>query len=288
MEFGFISIDWDNRALKELGDELLNSGFTWMELHYPKYANGDAFFREYVKINRYLADQYQPHLSLHLPAGDLNPASTNIGIRQESLRQIKEAIDFGAEMGVSIAVMHPGELRDADFPKEGQEVKYESVRNSIAQALERAWKLNIDAVVECANYAKQKGMKLTIENLFIPQTLIKTPEQVRKFLSDVKLNHQNVYSTIDSGHAFRAGLEPAEFIKILGEKVVHLHLNDNNGSCDLHLPLGKGSIDFIPFFHNLLKINYQGAVILEIMSTIAKDFIESKNFIEKLWQQGRE
>jgi sugar phosphate isomerase/epimerase len=282
MEFGFICIDWDNKALNELGKELLNAGFTWMEIHYPKYSNGDAFFEEYVETIRDLAQRYHPHLSFHLPAGDLNPASTNLGIRQESLRQINEAIDFGAQMGAGLAVMHPGELREADFPDGGGEVTYESVRNSIARALEGAWKLNIDAVAECAARAEHKGMKLTVENLFIPQTLLKTPEQMRRFLGDVR--NKNVYCTVDVGHAFRAGLEPADFIKQLGENVIHLHLNDNDGSCDLHLPLGKGSIDFVPLLRELVKVDYRGAIILEITSVDASDFIESRGVLKKLLQ----
>lgn len=282
MEFGFICIDWDNKALNELGKELLNAGFTWMEIHYPKYSNGDAFFEGYVETIRDLTQRYHPHLSLHLPAGDLNPASTNLGIRQESLRQISEAIDFGAQMGAGLAVMHPGELREADFPDGGGEVTYESVRNSIARALKGAWKLNIDAVAECAARAEQKGMKLTVENLFIPQTLLKTPEQMRRFLGDVR--NKNVYCTVDAGHAFRAGLEPADFIKQLGKNVIHLHLNDNDGSCDLHLPLGKGSIDFVPLLRELVKVDYRGAVILEITSVAASDFVESMGVLKKLWQ----
>lgn len=284
MIFGFISIDWDNQVLKTIGEILLDSGFEWMELHYPRYANGDNFFEEYRKINANLIKKYNPSLSLHLPGGDVNPASINWRIRQESLRQLKEAIDFGKEMGVSLVVMHPGEIRDVDFPPDAEKVEFERVRDSIAEARGRAWRLNVDAVVECANYAQKKGMKMTVENLFSPATLLKTSEQAHQFLLDA--NNSNIYWTLDAGHAFRAGINPAVFIERLGREVIHLHLNDNDGNCDLHLPLGKGSIDFVPLIQTLKKFDYKRAIVLEITSNKTEDFLESKAFLEDLLKGG--
>ncbi len=282
MKCGFISIDWDNRALKELGEELLSSGFSWMEIHYPRYTNSDAFFEEYWETNQYLIERYQPGLSIHLPAGDINPASFNRRFRRESLDQLREAIDLGAEIGASLVVMHPGELREADFPEEERQSECDDIRQSIAEAVERAWKLNLEGVIECAGTAKAKNITLTVENMFNAETLIKKPEQARKFLAEI--DSYGVGLTLDAGHAYRARIQPADFVKNLGEKVFHLHLNDNDGSCDLHLPLGKGSINFASLLKALEAVNYQGALVLEISSSRAKDFIESRLFLQNLLQ----
>ena len=278
MEFGFISIDWGNESLLELAEELLTAGFTWVEVHYPRYTKAAASFGGYEKTNRALIRRYHPHVSLHLPAGDINPASFNRQIRQESLRQLKEAMDFGQGIGASLAVMHPGELREADFPEDGRPIRHESARRSVAAALTRARKLNVDAVAECADYAEARGMQLTVENLFGTHSLIKTPDQAWTLLRDV--GHRNVHWTVDVGHAIRAGIAPVEFVKTLGEEVVHCHLNDNDGSCDLHLPLGQGVVDWVAWARAVEKVGYRGAFVFEISSSRAQDFIESRSLIQ--------
>ncbi len=55
------------------------------------------------------------------------------------------------------------------------------------------------------------------------------------------------------GHCFDAGhwqlfgrLNMAEWLDAIGPRLFHLHLHDNHGSADEHLPVGDGIIDFTP------------------------------------------
>jgi sugar phosphate isomerase/epimerase len=40
----------------------------------------------------------------------------------------------------------------------------------------------------------------------------------------------------------------SEWFEAIGERVVELHIHDNNGRRDEHLPIGDGRIDFKEFF----------------------------------------
>jgi sugar phosphate isomerase/epimerase len=43
----------------------------------------------------------------------------------------------------------------------------------------------------------------------------------------------------------------ADWLSALGTRVTHLHLHDNDGTADQHLPLGQGTIDFAYLFRFL-------------------------------------
>ncbi len=58
---------------------------------------------------------------------------------------------------------------------------------------------------------------------------------------------------------------------------MNVHVHDNRGMQDEHLPLGKGKIDRKRVLRLLKKVNYNGPLNLEIYKDEEK--IESKNYI---------
>ena len=76
--------------------------------------------------------------------------------------------------------------------------------------------------------------------------------------------------TLDIGHAqlLTSRNRSFEFMKNCPERIRHVHIHDNNGGMssddDLHLPVGKGSIDFFPIFEGLREIGYSGTMTLEL------------------------
>lgn len=76
--------------------------------------------------------------------------------------------------------------------------------------------------------------------------------------------------TLDIGHGQLLTNENRgyEFIECFPEKIKHIHLHDNRGGDserdDLHLPPGKGTIDFKRIFKELRRIGYDGTVTLEL------------------------
>jgi len=59
-----------------------------------------------------------------------------------------------------------------------------------------------------------------------------------------KLENTKIGITLDIGHANIFSKIPVwEWIEAYGNRLTHVHLHDNNGEEDEHLPLGQGSID---------------------------------------------
>lgn len=57
---------------------------------------------------------------------------------------------------------------------------------------------------------------------------------------------------LDVGHAHAYSSVPVDtWIKVLGSRIGHVHINDNDGKSDLHLPLGKGSLPLAKAIHGI-------------------------------------
>lgn len=75
----------------------------------------------------------------------------------------------------------------------------------------------------------------------------------------------------DCGHAHRCRLDSADFVRRLGDRLAHVHVNDNDGSCDLHLQIGDGTIDFESMFAALHEVEFDVAVVVETSYRSADD-----------------
>ena len=73
---------------------------------------------------------------------------------------------------------------------------------------------------------------------------------------------------VDTGHcntAYRfAKLTPADYIRTFGKRIACLHMHDNDGIQDQHLPLYSGSINWDETFDALDEIGFSGVYNLEI------------------------
>lgn len=60
------------------------------------------------------------------------------------------------------------------------------------------------------------------------------------------LSHPRLGFCFDIGHwnCFGRQLELDDYLALIGRHLIHLHLHDNHGAHDSHLPAGQGSIDF--------------------------------------------
>jgi len=91
--------------------------------------------------------------------------------------------------------------------------------------------------------------------------------------------------TLDVGHGqlLREENTSFNFIKRYPDRIRHIHLHDNLGGNtpedDLHLPPGRGIIDFKNIFKALSKIGYRGTATLELKPFEIKSCL---GFVKKL------
>ena len=118
---------------------------------------------------------------------------------------------------------------------------------------------NVDAIGELAEAAAARGLTLMVENMG------------RSFGTAVELAplldaDPRVRFHLDVGHAHLAGGTTNDLLAAFGDRLAHVHVSDNFGVDDLHLPLGAGSIAWHGVIDRLRGIGYDGTVTLEMHS----------------------
>jgi sugar phosphate isomerase/epimerase len=90
---------------------------------------------------------------------------------------------------------------------------------------------------------------------------------------------------LDVGHAFiEGGMGKIKaYLTRFNDRLSHLHIHDNHGELDEHLPLGAGSIDFKKVVRWLNEIEYNKTITFEVF-TSHKDAARSREYFKKLWQ----
>lgn len=128
----------------------------------------------------------------------------------------------------------------------------------------------IDLLRRVIHAARGKGIIVCIENLSESATDMAFPFDE---LPELQL-------TLDIGHAqlLRGQNTSYEFIDHYPERIGHIHLHDNRGGDspldDLHLPPGKGIIDFRGIFSALRRMEYRGTMTLELKPNEQRGSIE--------------
>lgn len=260
MRFGFdLHLHLTPLQIEGLTDALLGTEFNWVELKYPFDIPGyDP--SGYVQAVQRFCRRYKPGLSVHIPTF-LDVALANEGLRQETLRQVRLGIEWAGAIGAEIAVLHPGSIGLMDVPPQGT-ANYESLRPAYERKIQQAFKQAVASVKELAADVRRAGVKLAVENLLHEEQFVNSPQQHRQFLDDVA--EDGVVATLDFGHAFRAGYTPEAFVAVLGKDLAHVHINDNDGTCDMHWIPGRGKIDYRPGMQALRQMDYRGAVMFEV------------------------
>ncbi len=190
--------------------------------------------------------QLKEHLwpiSLHAPFTDLSPGSPDPLIREATAHRFNQTLDLAEELEAHTIVFHPGYDR---WKFGGRPTPW--LDNSLS-----FWKPFVDrgAGMEC---------QLVLENIFeeTPDTLV----SLLKAVDSPWFGH-----CFDIGHWALFGHSTLEeWFDLLGPWMTHLHLHDNHGVNDDHLPIGEGTIDFETFRSLLKKLPEEPTMTLEAHS----------------------
>ena len=201
-----------------------------------------------------ITSSYNIVFSVHAPLSDINIASLNPRMRDESIQQINETIKISSQLGMNMVTMHPGHLSPLGV-----------------LVPEKVKELNKNSVKKISETAEEYGVTIALENM--PNQRITTCHSLSELL---EISDSNVELCFDIGHA-NTNNNIGEFLDY--GKFANVHIHDNFGKEDPHLVIGEGNIDF----RNVLKkLNekYSGVVVIE--SRGLKAGVESKNVLMKM------
>ena len=240
MKIGFSTLALFMSSIEQFLETASNDSFQLMEM----LCEGPYWPRNMLTMDKTefeIFNSYSIDVFLHAPTIDLNPASLNPGIREETLKQLNETVDFACKIGAKALTTHPGMIHRLE----------DRIRNlGIAYSVETLGKAN--------DYAEERGIIFSVENMPNKYAYFcNSPEEHKFFVKEI-----GSYATVDTGHANTSD-DTESFFKM--KRIAYYHLNDNDGEKDQHLALGEGTFDL-----NLINGIDKGIIELNNYDNILK------------------
>jgi sugar phosphate isomerase/epimerase len=178
--------------------------------------------------------------------------SFHLPIKFRSIEETKVSIRALKELGVKIIVYHPDYMH---FLFKTDEERKENI-------------------LELISFCKKHGLMLCLENLPLEVNKFHRPEEFDFYIK------KGAFFVLDTGHAVICGLDPILFLDRFKNKVKNIHLQSGfRGKPDKHYAIGNGEFDYMSFFKKLKDMEYDGLVILELLSE--KTVLDSINQLKK-------
>jgi sugar phosphate isomerase/epimerase len=202
--------------------------------------------------------------TVHASLYDINLGSLNPLIREASVRQLLECLKLAHDLGAEIVVVHPGDL-PGDYPEDLLPLSRANLIEGLREALELAERLGVTLALENKARGRNRG-------------LIQFPGEHLSLIEG--LGSANCRVAFDVGHAYTLGLDIIRYLEKVFPYLVEVHLHDNDGLEDQHLPLGKGTVKLEPLLLALGRWGYCGPLILEMDSV--EDLRWSKEYLNRI------
>jgi sugar phosphate isomerase/epimerase len=164
--------------------------------------------------------------TIHGPFMDLSPGGVDRRIKEVTLDRFSRTIELAALFKPKAIVFHPGY----------EKWKFDGDIGLWLESSLRTWKPLVEE-------AKERDLTLAIENVFE-----ETPDSLLLLLK--KIDSPYFRFCFDTGHHHVFGKTALSlWMESLREYLVEVHLHDNHGEMDDHLPMGEGGFDFRELFN---------------------------------------
>ncbi len=118
----------------------------------------------------------------------------------------------------------------------------------------------------CADFYQEIASKFDL-NIFIENSPDIDPGPIAALMC--RIEDKRVGVCLDVGHANYSSAPIRQWFEELGEWIGYLHLSDNNGTYDDHLPLGEGSVNWQETDELWRKLDRDTYITLEINGLVA-------------------
>jgi len=212
-----------------------------------------------TKSLKKVADSHDLDFVVHAPFAGINIAVPNPALHRAILKRLEKSIFCAGQLDCRLWLFHPGLQTGVSHFYPG-----------------RDWQLNLDSVRTLLKIARKEGVEIAIENVPDPYPFVmKNVQDFSRFYDELD---DNIGMVLDIAHA-NLNHQIQDFIRRFPEKIVHIHVSDNDGAHDLHLGIGYGNIDWESVAKEIKKIEYDNIIMLESIEYVE----ESVQTLRKLF-----
>ncbi|MBQ2792604.1 MAG: sugar phosphate isomerase/epimerase [Oscillospiraceae bacterium] len=127
--------------------------------------------------------------------------------------------------------------------------------------IEEAWKYSVESLEKMTREAERCGVTLAFEILLPNESnLVNDMASAKKIMAEIDSPHFGL--CIDTVPMFKEGKSLEDYYEALGERIVHIHLND--GKPTGHLTWGDGEQPLEEHLATLARHDYTGDLSLEL------------------------
>jgi len=192
-------------------------------------------------------------VSMHAPYNrTIDITSPERARRRHAVDELVRGAEAAARLGAELYVMHAG-----------PEIERQHLLQEYVPRLRQA----IVSVDEIVARCYELGLQPALENM-LPHLVLGGVRQLLRFLAEDRAGRVAV--CLDTGHA-RLGGEIETAVGELAAYMAVVHLHDNLGREDDHLPPGDGSIAWDHVVGQLLHFGFRGRWLLELTGRGVRD-----------------
>ena len=244
----------------------------WNQNGYPEGEDEDRAFAEQIHA---LAKKKGMKLSSYHFIGSVldedDPEQTRVR------HYMQKSLDLYSVLEPGVFVVHPGTFSDGGF-KKNKLVHQASLEKWGAEETHRR-------VVENLRWfgdrAAEKGIRLAVENIYGGRFYSQIDELIQLV---EEVSRDNVGFCLDVGHANIDGVDIPSAVQRMGRKLYEIHLHDNDGKKDQHLPIGFGIVNWIEVIEALNSIRYPGAATFEFFRWPLPDYEQGLTYAVQMWR----
>jgi sugar phosphate isomerase/epimerase len=244
--------------IERVARRLAGEGYQWLEVIAPKRLDP-----ELEAVVRRSKDEIGLGVTVHAQVFDANLSVTHPVLREAAVRVHKLDLDFASRIGATGVVVHGGVIGWTDYlpPDHPQYAETLLTIENFRRAHQTAL---VTSIEELGDYAERLGLWIGVENLSCPQEMLTTPDELAGVLE--KISARSVGATLDFGHSLVAGQSPLDYVSRLGSRIKHLHVHDNDGQYDVHLPIRELRKDWAAALELLNSSPTPIVAILEVLT----------------------
>ena len=209
-------------------------------------------------LNR-MAGAFNIESTLHAPFADINIAASDSKLRRFIIKRLGKSIQYAHQLDCLLWVFHPG---------------FHSGISSFYPGWD--WRVNLESVRTLLELGRKYNVKIAIEN--IPEifpSLLRSVSDFSRFYEELG---EDVGMVLDVGHANVNG-RPREFMDKFRDKIIHMHVSDNDGKLDSHLGIGKGTVDWQDFAKSVKSMEFRGVVMVESIQDVRQSLQNLREFL---------
>lgn len=176
------------------------------------------------------------------------------GDREHILHLLTTSIRLAGILGAKAIVVHP--------------VQCMNYLNNDPEWIKR---VNVEFYSTLIPAAREAGVKIAIENMWqrnqfnkhIVSSVCSSPYELRSYVDACNAVEPVFTACLDIGHCLLTGHDPANAIRVLGDRLGCLHVHDVDGINDNHTCPMTLSVDFPAVMEALWEVGYKGEFTLE-------------------------